>query len=147
MNTVFETRFVKIGETLQHYRREKISGSDDAIRFADEFLRPYFSERHDAEEFLVITLDTQYRPIRIVRVTRGLLNASLVHPREVFRPAIADCSAAIIVAHNHPSGDPTPSREDIETTRRLKQAGEVLGIPVLDHIVVGDTSRAIGGLL
>lgn len=138
MKAVFETRFQKVGETEQHYRAECIKGVDDAKAFALKHLTPYFLDKRDAEEFLVVNLDTQHRPIRIVRVTRGTLNASLVHPREVFRAAIADCAAAIILAHNHPSGDPTPSQDDIATTSRLKQAGDIIGIRVLDHIVVGE---------
>lgn len=138
MKAVFETRFQKVGETEQHYRAECIKGVDDAKLFAVKHLTGYFLDKRDAEEFLVITLDTQHRPIRIVRVTRGTLNASLVHPREVFRAAIADCAASVILAHNHPSGDPTPSQEDIATTSRLKQAGDIVGIRVLDHIVVGE---------
>lgn len=138
MKAVFETRFQKIGETEEHYRKKTIRGVDDAIDFANEHLRPYFADKCDQEEFLIITLDTQHRPIRIVRITRGTLNASLVHPREVFRPAIADCASAIILAHNHPSGDPTPSHEDYEVTKRLTKCGEMLGINVLDHLVVGE---------
>jgi len=143
MKAVFETRWAKIGETEEHYRAKTIRGVDDAIEFANEHLRPYFSDKRDAEEFLIVTLDTQHRPIRIVRITRGTLNASLIHPREVFRPAIADCACAIILAHNHPSGDPTPSREDDEVTKRLTKCGELLGINVLDHLVVGETVVSI----
>ena len=138
MNAVFETRWAKIGETPEHYRTVKFKSSVDACEFGDRFLRPYFADKRDQEEFLVITLDTKLCPIRIVRVTRGTLDASLVHPREVFRPAIADCASAVILAHNHPSGDSTPSREDIEVTKRLIDAGKILGIRVLDHLVIGD---------
>lgn len=70
-------------------------------------------------------------------VSRGSLNASIVHPREVFRPAILGSAASVILVHNHPSGDPEPSEEDLSITRRLAQVGELLGIPVLDHVVVG----------
>lgn len=149
MRAVFETRFQKVGETEQHYRSDCIRGVDDAIDFATKHLAPYFSDKRDAEEFLAVTLDTQHRPIRIVRITRGTLNASLVHPREVFRPAIADCAAAILVAHNHPSGDPTPSEDDVAITKRLKAVGDIVGIRVLDHIVVGDrcVSLAYSGMM
>jgi DNA repair protein RadC len=71
-------------------------------------------------------------------VSQGTLTASLVHPREVFRPALRESAAALVLVHNHPSGDPTPSREDREITERLMQAGEILGIPVLDHVVVAE---------
>ena len=90
------------------------------------------------EVFEVLLLDTRNQLLRRVRVSTGTLNGSLVHPREVFRPAVADAAASLILVHNHPSGDPTPSREDIEVTDRIVAAGEMMGIRVLDHIVVGD---------
>ncbi len=89
------------------------------------------------EEFHVAVLDAQHRLERDVLVTRGLLNSSPVHPREVFREAIAERAAAVILVHNHPSGDPTPSAEDHEVTRQLVAAGRLLDIPVHDHIIVG----------
>ena len=89
------------------------------------------------EEFHVAILDSQHRLERDITVTRGLLNSSLVHPREVFREAIAENAAAIILIHNHPSGDPTPSPDDRITTEQLVQAGRVLDIPVQDHIIIG----------
>jgi len=90
------------------------------------------------EEFCALLLDAQNRVLRVSTITIGLLDESLVHPREVFREALRHNCAAIIVAHNHPSGDPTPSRQDIAVTRRLMEAGAVIGIEVLDHIVIGD---------
>ncbi len=89
------------------------------------------------EIFFVLLLDSRHRLLREVEVSRGSLNQSLVHPREVFGPALREAAAAILVLHNHPSGDPQPSREDHEVTRRLCQVGEILGIPLLDHIVIG----------
>ena len=89
------------------------------------------------EEFHVAILDSQHRLERDVTVTRGLLNSSLVHPREVFREAIAENAAAIILVHNHPSGDPTPSPDDRVTTEQLVAAGRLLDIPVQDHIIIG----------
>ncbi|HKS07409.1 MAG TPA: DNA repair protein RadC [Gemmatimonadaceae bacterium] len=89
------------------------------------------------EEFHVAILDGHMRLDRDVLITRGILNSSLVHPREVFREAIAERAAAIILVHNHPSGDPTPSPDDREITRQLVESGVLLGIPVHDHIVVG----------
>jgi len=102
------------------------------------------------EEFHVAVLDAQHRLERDVTVTRGILNSSLVHPREVFREAIAERAAAIILVHNHPSGDPTPSAEDRLVTEQLVAAGRLLDIPVHDHIIVGRgryTSFAEAGLL
>lgn len=89
------------------------------------------------EEFHVAVLDAQHRLERDVTVTRGILNSSLVHPREVFREAIAERAAAIILVHNHPSGDPTPSADDRMVTEQLVAAGRLLDIPVHDHLIVG----------
>jgi len=89
------------------------------------------------EEFHVAVLDGQHRLERDVLITRGLLNTSLVHPREVFREAIAERAAAVILVHNHPSGDPTPSPDDQRVTAQLVAAGTLLDIPVADHVVIG----------
>ena len=102
------------------------------------------------EEFHLLALDSQSQVLRDVLITRGLLNSSLVHPREVFRAAIAEAAAGIIVVHNHPSGDPTPSAEDRAVTRQLAEAGRLLDLPVYDHVIVaGDrfVSFASTGLL
>lgn len=102
------------------------------------------------EEFHVAILDSQHRLERDILVTRGLLNSSLVHPREVFREAIAERAAAVVLVHNHPSGDPTPSAEDRAVTRQLVAAGKLLDIPVHDHVIVGRgryVSFAESGLL
>lgn len=136
MNAVFETRFARVGETEEHYQSVRINSTQAAIRWAEDSLGGYFDERLDQEEFLIATLDTKLQVRRVVRITRGTLDASLVHPREVFRPAIADCASSILLIHNHPSGDSTPSRQDREVTERLKKAGEILGINVIDHIIV-----------
>lgn len=92
------------------------------------------------EEFHALLLNTQHRVIRDVLVTRGILDASLIHPREVFRMAIVESAAGVILVHNHPSGDPTPSREDRSVTSQLAAAGKAIGIPVLDHVIVGEGS-------
>jgi DNA repair protein RadC len=90
------------------------------------------------EEFHALLLNTQHRVLRDVTVTRGILDASLIHPREVFRPAIADNAAAVILVHNHPSGDPSPSAEDRAVSRQMTDAGRAIGIRVLDHLIVAD---------
>ena len=90
------------------------------------------------EVMVVISLNTQYCPIEKRIVTIGIVDASLVHPREVFRGAIQDSATAIILAHNHPSGSANPSAEDIRITRQMVEAGRILGIEVLDHVIVGD---------
>lgn len=92
------------------------------------------------ELFLVLLLDGKNRIVRRVQISEGSLNQSIVHPREVFAPAVRESAAAVIFIHNHPSGDPAPSREDRDITRRLKEAGDILGIAVLDHIIIGDGS-------
>jgi DNA repair protein RadC len=90
------------------------------------------------EEFHVVLLNTQNEVLRRMQVTRGTLDASLVHPREVFRAAISEAAASVILVHNHPSGDPTPSAEDRAVTRQLRSAGSIVGIEVLDHVIVGE---------
>ncbi|MFQ5679298.1 MAG: DNA repair protein RadC [Gemmatimonadota bacterium] len=100
-------------------------------------LGPLLRDRRQ-EEFWVLYLDTQNR-VRLERcLTVGLLNSSLVHPREVFAPAISHAAASLILAHNHPSGDPEPSAEDVRVTAQLAESGRLLGIPVRDHVVLGD---------
>ena len=89
------------------------------------------------EHFLVIHLNTKNRVLAIETISVGTLDSSLVHPREVFRTAIKNSSASLILVHNHPSGEPYPSNEDLNITRRLKESGELLGIPILDHIIIG----------
>ena len=91
----------------------------------------------DREAFFVVTLNQKHRQIDRHLVSLGTLTAALVHPREAFRPALADAAAAVAFLHNHPSGDPTPSREDRELTSRLKEVGDLLGIPVLGHVIIG----------
>lgn len=95
---------------------------------------------HKKEHFLVIMLDTRSRLIKVSEVSVGSLDSSIVHPREVFREAISASAASVIFAHNHPSGDTTPSDDDIKLTKRLEQAGELMGIDVLDHIIIGGDS-------
>jgi len=92
------------------------------------------------EHFLVLCLNARRQLLRIETVSVGTLSASLVHPREVFAPAISNGAAAVVVVHNHPSGDPSPSAEDRESTRRLQRAGELMGIPVADHVIVSESS-------
>jgi DNA repair protein RadC len=91
-----------------------------------------------AEVFIILCLSTKRRVIGFHRVSRGTLDSTPVHPREVFKVALLANAGAIILAHNHPSGDPTPSRDDVQLTRRIVHAGKIIGIDVIDHIVVGD---------
>jgi len=94
-------------------------------------------EKQKRELFYVVLLDNKNKKLREVKISEGSLTASLVHPREVYNPVIRDSAAAVIFVHKHPSGDPAPSPEDIEITRRLKEVGEVMGVRVLDHVVIG----------
>ncbi len=91
------------------------------------------------ERFGVVLLDTKHRVVKATVLSVGTLDASLVHPREVFREAATAGAAAVVLFHNHPSGDPTPSRDDMALTSRLVEAGELMGIAVLDHVVLGES--------
>ena len=122
------------------------------IREPEDVVRVFSGRLRDlqVEEFHLLALDSQSQVLREVLVTRGLLNSSLVHPREVFRAAIAEAAAGIIVVHNHPSGDPTPSAEDRAVTQQLAAAGRLLDLPLYDHVIIaGDdfVSFATAGLL
>jgi DNA repair protein RadC len=100
----------------------------------------HFRERlasESREHFYAVLLDNKHRKIKEIPVSHGSLTASIVHPRDVFAPVVRESAAAVVLVHNHPSGDPTPSQEDIEITRRLREVGELMGVRVLDHIVVG----------
>ncbi|MFQ6045398.1 MAG: DNA repair protein RadC [Gemmatimonadales bacterium] len=112
--------------------RTAVSSPKDVERWLGPALRDLV-----VEEFHLLTLDAQNRITRDIQLTRGTLTSSLVHPREVFRAAIAEAAAGIIVAHNHPSGDPTPSADDRSVTRQLVEAGRLLDLPVYDHVIVG----------
>ena len=90
------------------------------------------------EHFLALLLDTRNQLIKVAEISVGSLDSSLVHPREVFKEAISATAASVIFAHNHPSGDPTASEDDIKLTKRLAEAGEIVGIDVLDHIIISD---------
>jgi len=120
------------------YSKRRISSPSDAVNIARELL-----ETCDREQLIVICLNTKNEPTAIHTVSIGSLNSSIVHPREVFKSAILSNSASIIISHNHPSGCPNPSSEDIAITTRLKESGEILGIKLLDHIIIGDNNNYI----
>ncbi len=116
---------------------ERTSKKDYSISDASDAysaLSRYVSK--SKEHFFVLTLDAKHSVIRTLIISIGLVNKTIVHPREVFRPAIKDNACAIIIAHNHPSGSLDPSHEDKELTTRLVKAGELLGIPVLDQLII-----------
>jgi len=116
--------------------RPVIGGTRDAREFCQQHFARLATDG-SREEFHIVCLDTKNRFIAAHQISVGTLDASLVHPREVFRPAIKDSAASILLVHNHPSGDPTPSHEDLTVTDRLEESGVTLGIEVLDHIVLG----------
>ncbi len=137
-----EVKAITIKAALEMARRLKQSGDGsvgvkiNSARRVFERLRPRFIGA-TKEEFLVLLLNTKLEITREVHVSTGTLNQSLVHPREVFSEAIRDAAHAVIFIHNHPSGDPEPSREDFAVTNKLVKAGEIMGIQVLDHIIIG----------
>lgn len=120
------------------YGSKQINSPRDAAIIAEHFL-----SGADRENFVVLCLDTKNNVNALNTVSVGTLNSSLVHPREVFKAAILANSNAIILIHNHPSGDPTPSREDLEITKRLVEAGNIMGIEVIDHVVIGDNGKYV----
>lgn len=126
----------RVALEIKESEPEQIRSATDAMAFCRKhFARLAIDGKQ--EEFHIVTLDTKNQVINTHLVTKGTLDASLVHPREVFRPAIRDAASSVILVHNHPSGDPTPSKEDHAVTQRLESSGELLGIDVLDHIVLG----------
>jgi len=147
-------RATVVHAALELGRRMTAEQREDGVpmREARDVFNAYAGRLEDApvEEFHVATLDAQHRLERDILVTRGILNSSLVHPREVFRQAIAENAYAVILVHNHPSGDPTPSADDRGITAQLVSAGKLLGIEVLDHVIIGRgrfTSFAERGIL
>jgi len=114
-------------------RRPTVSTPEDVVELCAAQFRGV-----DREHFWGLALNTKNRLLRMVEVSIGSLNASIVHPRELFKGAVRVSAASLVVVHNHPSGDPTPSGADIQLTRRLVKAGDVLGIELLDHVIIGD---------
>ena len=116
--------------------RPVVSAPEDVVRLCAPRLRG-----SDREHFWALALNTKNQLLRIIEVSVGSLNASIVHPRELFRDAVRISAASVVVVHNHPSGDPTPSGADVQLTRRLVKAGDVLGIEVIDHVIIGDSGE------
>lgn len=128
-------RRVADAEAQRPVEKPRITSTAAAVAYCADAFR-HLARDGVQEEFHVVTLDTKHKPIQNHRITVGTLDASLVHPREVFRAAFRDAASALLLVHNHPSGDPTPSREDHQVTKRLTEVGELMGIRVLDHIIV-----------
>ena len=117
--------------------RKKIQSPNDIFNIAQNVIR---GNEYAEENLWLITLDTKNNITGIFTVSTGSLNASIVHPREIFKRAVLQNAASIIICHNHPSGDPAPSKEDINITKRLKEAGDLIGIKLLDHLIIGDNN-------
>jgi DNA repair protein RadC len=127
---LYSTRLVRETEFTYPDRFQVSAPSDVA-----DILRDYFQDK-DREEFLTVMLDTAHTVIGLTQVSIGGLAASIVEPRQVFKTAILANAAALILAHQHPSGNPEPSREDIRITRQLADAGKIMGIPIHDHLII-----------
>jgi DNA repair protein RadC len=135
IQVVFE-RIVLVKEKVGRYELPRETKSPEE---AYKAITAITSVEQEAQEvFGVLLMNTKHKIVAVHEVSRGTLSASMVHPREVFKTAVLHNAAAIICFHNHPSGDPEPSKEDIEITKRLVEAGKIMGIEILDHIIVGD---------
>lgn len=140
-NPIFPSKRVEIvkiklvRESSFLYGKRRLNNPVDAYE-----LGKFFMEESDREQLVVCCLDTKNQPLNLHVVSIGSLNASIVHPREVFKAAILSNAASIILFHNHPSGDPTPSSEDLCASERIRDCGKLIGIDLLDHIITGEDS-------
>ena len=133
MNKELEMVSVRLVPDYKLYSETALITSEDAVKLLQEELAQY-----DREVFCVLHLNAKNYPISASITSIGEINSTLVHPREVFKSAVLASAAGIVLLHNHPSGDPTPSNEDILLTERIKKAGEIIGIDLLDHIIIGN---------
>ena len=131
---IVSLKLVREGSIL--YQTRRISSPKDAVGIGQQFL-----EDADREQVIVCCLDTKNQPLSISVVSMGILNSSLIHPREIFKTAILTNAASLILYHNHPSGETEPSTEDINITKRIKEAGVLIGIELIDHIIIGSEGR------
>lgn len=133
---LYNYKIVREKSEIYYDGRKSLNTAEEAV----DMFNKYYKENYDLdkEHFSVIMVDSKNKIIGINLVSMGTLNQSLVHPREVFRSALMASANSIFLCHNHPSGDPTPSKEDIAVTKRLVESGKLLGINVLDHIILGD---------
>jgi len=125
-----------VKEKNLEYGDIQISSPKDCANIFKKFIGDY-----DREALVVLTLDTKNKINSITVASLGSLNSSIVHPREIFKTAILSNASSIIIGHNHPSGDCTPSKEDIKITKRLRECGDILGIELIDHIIIGDNNK------
>lgn len=141
--TLFTYKIIK-EPTGVTYGSSSLSNPGAVVEFMEEYYRDYFAE--DKEAFSVLLLNTKNKVIGIKTISIGTLDCSIVHPREVFKAAILNSAKSIMVFHNHPSGDTDPSSEDISITKRLAEAGGLLGIKILDHIILGNNGNYLSML-
>ena len=137
--SILSLKVVKEKEANYDWADKKINSPEKVAEVAINVLGLH---EQAEESFYIFTLDTKNKINGIFEVSRGSLNSTIVHPREVFKRALLQNASSIMLVHNHPSGDPTPSREDLEITNRLIEAGNLLGIKVLDHIIIGDNESS-----
>jgi DNA repair protein RadC len=138
LDSIPDERVNLVREIAARYGEKRIMGQsfENAKQVYEHFMIRLGTARQ--EEFHALILDNKHRVIHEKMITLGTLNQSLIHPREVFAPAIELRAASVILIHSHPSGDPKPSKQDIEITKRLSEVGEIMGIKVLDHVIIGD---------
>jgi DNA repair protein RadC len=138
-----QVSFEKVVLVKEKARRYELPKKTNSPEKAYNAIKAITNVQEEAQEvFGILILNTKHKIVAVHEISRGALNSSLIHPREVFKPAVLHNASAIICFHNHPSGDPEPSREDIQTTKRLVEAGKIMGIEILDHIIVGDDRYA-----
>lgn len=137
---VFTVKLVKESGKLYELDTKIVRGPRDGANIIKTVLN---TDELPNEHFIMLSLSTKNEVIGFHTIFVGTLNASIVHPREIFQQALLNNAASIIVAHNHPSGDPTPSQEDISITRRLVEAGKILGIELLDHLILGHGDKFV----
>lgn len=125
-------RLKLVKESSVLYEKRYVHSPYDAAQLISQFIADLYRE-----QVVALCLDTKNQPTLLSKISLGTLNQSMIHPREVFKTAILSNAAGVIIAHNHPSGDLTPSKDDIGVTERLKDVGELLGINLLDHVIVG----------
>ena len=138
-----EFRVMRLNETL-HLSPDTMDTPLNVVTFLQPRLAESLIYRPDVENFIVVHLSTRKKPIGFEVISQGTLDTILVHPREVFKSAIVTNSAGIVLAHNHPSGNPSPSDADIKVTRDIIRAGQLLKIEVVDHIILGRSSPETG---
>ena len=126
-----------VKESSVLYETRKINNPYDAYKLAKNFLID-----SDREKFIVACLDTKNQPVNIQAVSIGSLNSAIVHPREVFKIAVLSNASSIICFHNHPSGNASPSKDDLAISSRIKEAGNIIGIPLIDHVIIGGCEYA-----